>query len=55
MSGQWLSVLTLALALILPLSALMRRRVPLPKWLVLIGFWLLLFVLAAWAFSSIGG
>jgi hypothetical protein len=55
MSGQWLSVLTLALALILPLSALMSRRLPMPKWVLLIGAWMLLFLLAAWAFSSMGG
>lgn len=54
MSGQWLSVLTLALALILPLSALMQRNVSARKWLIMAGLWLLVFLAVAAIFRAAG-
>lgn len=53
MSDRWLLVLTLALALILPVSALSRRKLNFRKGLGLVIVWIAIFIVAAWAFKAV--
>ncbi len=50
----WLAIVTLSLVLILPLSALLQRKLPVKRWVALISSWIVLFAVAALVFTQIG-
>lgn len=52
MSERWLGILAIALALILPVSALMRRPVSWRKWIVLALIWSAVFLAVAILFDA---
>lgn len=54
MAGQWLIVLTLALALVFPVSSLLRRRLPMQKVIMMIITWGSLFGAVALVFRAAG-
>ena len=54
MSERWLLILTLAAALILPIAALMRRRIDLRKGMMMALVWIAIFLGVAWLFKASG-
>lgn len=51
--GAWLSIVFVALALILPITALGSRQISAPKLLKMVAAWIAIFILVAFVISQV--